>query len=98
MYLTFLPSPIMLLLTKPTTQERLNAAIFEIIGLNVMGPVGIPGEWNAKSAAEYIECRLKRPVTQHECKEHGIRLQTGNKHIYFMQSGILIQPIVVTRF
>ena len=88
----------MLLLTKPTTQERLNAAVFEIIGLNVMGPVGIPGEWDARSAAQYIERRLKRPITQHPCKEHGMLLQTGNKHIYFTQSGILIQPIVETRF
>ena len=83
----------MLLLTKPTTQERLNAAVFEIIGLNVMGSIRIPGEWDASSVAQYIERRLKRPVTQYLCREHGIRLHAENKCIYFTQSGILIQPI-----
>jgi hypothetical protein len=83
----------MLLLTKPTTQDRLNAAVFEIIGLNVMGSIGIPGDWDANSTAQYIERRLKRPITQHFCREHGVRLHTGNKCIYFTQSGVLIQPM-----
>jgi cell shape-determining protein MreD len=30
---------LMLLLTKPATQHRLNAAVVEVLGLNVMGPV-----------------------------------------------------------
>lgn len=85
----------MLLLTKPATQERLNAAVFETIGLNVMGHIGIPGEWNANSTAQYIQRRLKKqaPITQHLCTEHGVRLLVGDKYIYFTKSGVLIQSI-----
>ncbi len=83
----------MLLLTKPATQERLDAAVYEIIGLRVMGPIGIPGEWNAHSTAQYLQRRLKKqtPIIQHMCKEHGIRLLAGNKCIYFTESGVLIK-------
>jgi hypothetical protein len=83
----------MLLLTKPATQERLDAAVYEIIGLRVMGPIGIPGEWNAHSTAQYLQRRLKmKQITQHVCKEHGFQLLAGNKCIYFTKSGVLIQP------
>jgi hypothetical protein len=82
----------MLLLTKPATQERLDAAVYEIIGLRVMGPIGIPGEWNAHSTAQYLQRRLKKQITQNVCKEHGMQLLAGNKRIYFTKSGVLIQP------
>jgi hypothetical protein len=83
----------MLLLSKPATQDRLNAAVFEVIGLNVMGSVGIPGRWDAEKAIQYIEKRLKESITQQMFSEEGTQFYAKNKVIHFSPTGVLIEPV-----
>ena len=83
----------MLLLTKPANQDRFNAAVVEVISLNVLGSVGIPGLWDTDNTLQYIERKTKDPVTQFNCPQHGTRFHTRNKCIYFTDAGILIQPL-----
>ena len=82
----------MLTLTKPVTQERLNAAVAEVIGLNVMGPVRIPGEWDANETINYVEERLKQTNSLHYITESGVMYQITDKIIHFTHTEIYIYP------
>ena len=84
----------MLSLTKPANQSRLNAAVTEVIGLNVMGPVCIPGEWNAREAMHYIEVKLKLPHTLYFVTDEGrgILYQVTDKLVHFTRSCVYIYP------
>jgi hypothetical protein len=48
----------MVLLSKPANQERLGAAIHELIRLRFDGPVYIEGEWDAFYILQYLEERM----------------------------------------
>lgn len=86
----------MLMLSKPSTQDRLNAAVVEVIGLNVMGPVSIPGSWNAEKAILYIEKRLKEPITHQVYDEEGTQFYAQDKVIHFSSIGVQIEPLQTT--
>jgi hypothetical protein len=86
---------IMLYLSKPATQARLNAAVAEVIGLNVLGPVGIP--WgccaarDADGVVQYTETRMKqrmKPVFQGDA----LHFHINNKQVCFTEWGVVIQP------
>lgn len=85
----------MLLLTKPATQDRLNAAVVEVLGLNVMGPIGIQGaSWDIHNTVRYIEARLKQPLTVVLDSESQFHFFHANKkRVCFTSSGVLIFPI-----
>ena len=84
----------MLTLTKPANQDRLNAAVAEVADLNVMGPVCIPGEWDAHEAMLYTEVKLKQPHTLYFITEDdgSIMYQITNKLIHFKRSCVYIYP------
>jgi hypothetical protein len=97
----------MLILTKPVNQERLNAAVVEVVGLNVMGPVCIPGEWDAHEVMRYIEVKLKQPHTlyfvtdddsnnnegnNNNSSSSSIMYQVTDKLVHFTKSQIYIYP------
>jgi hypothetical protein len=86
----------MLSLTKPATQSRLNAAVVEVIGLNVMGPVYIPGEWDVHDTILYAESKLKKfePLTLYQDPCTGTFFFAKNKKVHFTPSGISIHPTV----
>jgi hypothetical protein len=52
----------MLILTRPVNQARLNACVFDLIGMNIDGEVCIPGAWDCYDALGYLEKRLKLSV------------------------------------
>ena len=86
----------MLLLTKPATQDRLNAAVVEIIGLNVTGSVCIPVGaqmmmmWDAGSTLRYAERRLKQSITLIQDSERGgVYFQVDNKLVCFWSEGVV---------
>ena len=83
----------MLLLSKPATQDRLNAAVIEVIGLNVMGSVNIPGMWDAEKTILYIEKRLKKPIEYQIYNEEGTWFFIHNKVIHFAPNRVLIRPL-----
>lgn len=81
----------MLVLSRPFNQDRLNAAIFEIVGLNIHGTVCIPGEeWDCYQTLGYLERRLKRPFIATMCAD-GSRFCICGKVVYFGQFGVFIQ-------
>jgi hypothetical protein len=82
----------MLILTKPATQSRLDAAIVEVIGLNIMGPVYIPGSWDAHSTIQYAEIKLKQPLTMYHNPKAGVYFNANDKQVHFTLSGVLINP------
>ena len=86
----------MLLLTKPATQDRLNAAVVEIIGLNVTGSVCIPVGaqmmmmWDAGSTLRYAERRLKQSISLIQDSERGgVYFQVDNKLVCFCSDGVV---------
>ena len=83
------------MLTKPATQDRLNAAVVEVLGLNVMGPVGIPGTWDVGKTVLYIQSKLKEPLALYSTHTEGITqsYHTEKKRIYFTESGVFIYPL-----
>lgn len=82
----------MLTLTTPVTQERLNAAVVEVIGLNVMGPVCIPGEWDVQETINHVKVKLKHPCSMHYITDQGVMYQIKDKIIHFTRSDIYIFP------
>jgi hypothetical protein len=92
MYLTLSSSPEMIFLSKPPTQNRLNAAVVEIVGLNVMGPVCIPGTWDLNCTLEYTERKLKQQLISFIDLEQGTYFVANNRRIYFTPSGVWIYP------
>ena len=83
----------MLSLAKPVSQDHLNFAVVEVIGLNIMGVVHIPGQWDIHNTLEYIETKIKQSCTLYQDPEEGFFFNANNKQILFTASGILIQAI-----
>ena len=81
----------MLMLARPVTQDHLNASVLEVINLNVMGPVGIPGEWDADDTIRYIEAKTKTTL-QSVPIENGIHFFINDKRVKFTQFRVTIQP------
>ena len=82
----------MLILTKPATQSRLDSAIVEVVGLNIMGPVYIPGSWDAYSTKQYAEIKLKQLLAMYHHPEAGVYFFANGKQVHFTLSGVLIHP------
>jgi hypothetical protein len=79
----------MLILSKPVNQDRLNAAVVEIICLRVMGPVLIPGIWDMHDTLQYIESKFKHPPKATEDKT---LFFIHDKTIHFTHSSVVIFP------
>jgi hypothetical protein len=78
----------MLILSMPMNQDRLNAAVLEVIRLRVMGPVQIPGRWDMYDTMQYIESKL-----EHSPTESGDGFSIHNKCIQFTNSAVVISPL-----
>jgi hypothetical protein len=80
----------MLILSRPSDQGRLNAVIFELIGLNIHGTVCVPGNyWDCYDTLGYLEKRLKQPVIATHCVD-GSEFSIRNKNISFTDRGVFI--------
>jgi hypothetical protein len=80
----------MLTLSPPSDHDRLNAAVFEIVGLNVHGTVCIPGnQWDCYNTLGYLEQRLRQPIIATECVD-GSEFFICDKHIRFASDGVFI--------
>lgn len=80
----------MLTLSSPSDHDRLNAAIFEIVGLNVHGTVFIPGnQWDCYNTLGYLEKRLRQPIIATECAD-GSEFFIRNKHVRFTYEGVFV--------
>jgi hypothetical protein len=84
----------MLSLTKPATQSRLNSAVVEVIGLNVMGSVYIPGSWDVQKTIQYAETKLKQQLTLYHDPYSGTYFCANNKKVHFTPSGISIHSTI----
>lgn len=82
----------MLILPRPANQDRLNAAVVEVIGLNVMGPVGIPGDWDAHETIRYAESRAKASIVPY-ASEQGVGFFSSDKWVHFTPLRVTIQPV-----
>ena len=81
----------MLMLSTPFSQSRLNAAVLEIIGLRISGPVGIPGVWDAEETRQYVERKTRRTVLM---AGDGRVFCTDGKHVEFSAFRVVISPEV----
>jgi hypothetical protein len=78
----------MLMLRKPATQSRLNAAVMETIDLRISGSVGIPGEWDMQDTMQYIESKTKR--TLEACRNE---FSVDDKRVLFTPFCVVIQTV-----
>ena len=82
----------MLILSTPVTQERLNATVKEILGLNILGPVLISWEKESDPGAliDYLEHALRIAVIP-TLAEGGSRFLVWGKSVEFTDRGVLIE-------
>jgi hypothetical protein len=80
----------MLTLSSPSDHGRLNAAIFEIVNLNVHGTVCIPGnKWDCYDTLGYLEQRFKQPVIATQCAD-GSEFFIHDKKVSFTDECVFI--------
>ena len=79
----------MLTLTRPPDQDHFNAAVFELISLNVSGEVYLPGVWDSYNTLEYLEKRLRISLiaTLHE---DGSVFSVRGKLVQFTDESVII--------
>ena len=78
----------MLMLSTPLTQNRLNAAVFEVVRLRLTGPIGIPGVWDAEETRRYMETRIRRTVVAGD----DMWFCVNGKHVHFTAFRVVITP------
>ena len=66
-------------LTLPADQDRLNAAVYECARLRVTGEIRIPGAWDAACATDYYETRTGAIVGQLSDSDFIF----NGKHVFF---------------
>ena len=87
----------MLILSTPVTQERLNAAVKEVVGLTILGPVLISSAsetsyyWDPCALIDYLENALRIAVIP-TLEEDGSRFLVWGKCVEFTEQGVLISP------
>jgi len=80
----------MLVLSCPSNQDRFNAAIFEVLNLNIHGTVCILGNgWDCYITLGYLEQRLKQTVIATHCVD-GSEFSVCGKVISFTDDGVFI--------
>jgi hypothetical protein len=77
-----------LVLTKPMTQDRLNAAVFECARLRMTGSIRIPGYWDALDTMDYFETRARAPIVRMSDSD----FLFCDKHISFRFDRVEINP------
>jgi hypothetical protein len=88
----------MLILSPPVTQERFNATVKEVIGLNILGSVLIPpppsgtyetNKWDPGALIDYLEHALRIAVIP-TLEEDGSTFLVWGKRVEFIEKGVLI--------
>ena len=80
----------MLVLSRPWDQDRFNAALHEVLTLNITGTVCIQGsEWDCYSTLGYLEKRLKTSFIA-TGRMDGSEFSVCGKRISFTDSGVFI--------
>ena len=79
----------MLMLRKPVTQDRLNAAVMETINLRITGSVGIPGIWDMKDTMHYIESKTGKTLEDNGSSEFSV----DDKCVRFTSFCVVIQTL-----
>ena len=83
----------MLILSPPVTQERLNATVKEVIGLNILGSVLISSasdtSWDPGALIDYLEHALRIAVIP-TLEDDGSRFLVWGKRVEFIDQGVLI--------
>ena len=80
----------MLILTRPLNHDRFNAALFEVLSLNITGTVCIlGGEWDCYYTLGYLEKRLKHTLIATHCMD-GTEFSVCGRRISFTPEGVFI--------
>lgn len=84
-------------LSTPADQDRLNAALFELIQLRFNGAVWLPGDcWDCACALRYIEARSRRRCARYgwvapDGGPAGGGFLFGDKRLLFTERGVLVK-------
>jgi hypothetical protein len=80
----------MLVLSCPANHDRLNAAVFEVIHLNVSGAVCILGSgWDCYITLGYLEKRMKCLMIATQCSD-GSEFRVCGRTVCFTDEGVFI--------
>lgn len=82
----------MITFNRPLTQDRLHAALYELIRMRFTGTVIIEGGWDAYDALEYLENRLRVEIIP-TMRMDGSLFYLNDKYVRF-----LIDHVVITTF
>jgi hypothetical protein len=83
----------MLVLTRPVNHDRLNAAIFEVVHLNVSGVVCIPGaQWDCYITLGYLERRMRCSMIATQ-RADGSEFCVCGRTVSFTDDGVFISAM-----
>ncbi len=81
-------------LSRPINQDRLNAAVFELLRLRFTGAVWLPGEgWDCEETVRYLGTRSRRCSLISWLSADGTlgAFRFGDKRVSFAEDGVLIE-------
>ena len=79
----------MVFLSKPASQDRFNATVYELIRMRYNGTVCVEGSWDTDDTLSYLEHRMKLeiiPTLRHD----GSVFFLNDKCILFQEDGVLV--------
>ena len=79
----------MILLSRPASQDRFHATLYELIRMRFSGTISVDGEWDAYDALEYLETRMRMEIIP-TLRTNGSLFHLNGKYIRFSNDNVLI--------
>lgn len=77
--------------TRPATQDRFNATIYELLRMKFNGEVTVPGNWDPYITLDYLENRFRLCIIP-TLTPNGSSFEMFEKLVIFSQDGVLVIP------
>lgn len=79
----------MITFSRPANQDRLNATVYELLGLCFVGTVMVDGEWDPNHTLEYLENRMRMQIIP-TLRGDGSLFFLCGKYVLFIPTGVIV--------
>lgn len=79
----------MISLSRPASQDRFHATLYELIRMRFSGTILINGEWDAYDALAYLETRMRMEIIP-TLRANGSLFLLNGKYIQFADDAVVV--------
>lgn len=79
----------MILLSRPASQDRFHATLYELIRMRFSGTIYVDGEWDAYDALAYLETRMRMEIIP-TLRTNGSLFHLNGKYVHFLDENVVV--------